>query len=115
MKEFRINKLELVRRVQANRDAHRDVYERAIDGYNKAAASFFAEQLSNAKQGKPFMNHFAEPIPVDHTDDYDVVLDGWQMTEDDEIELTVGEFRQYVRDEWGWKKEFIATSSNYLG
>jgi hypothetical protein len=86
VKPFRIKKDELVQKVQFNRNEHRAIYERAMDGYRKAAGDFF----------------------------YDVVLEGWRMTEDDEIELSVQEFRQYVKDEWGWKKEFLATSQNYL-
>ena len=114
MKPFRIKKSELLMQVEKNRAEHRAIYEKAIDGYGKAAADFFEEQLGRAKQNKPFVTYFNEPVPMDHTDDYDVVIDGWKMTEDDEIELSVQEFRQYVRDEWGWKQEFTATSANYI-
>lgn len=115
MQPFRIDKAELVEKVQANRDAHRGVYEQAMTGYRDAAAKFFNEQLERARKDKPFINYFAEPVPEDHTEDYDVVLDGWEMTNDDVIELSVNEFRQYVRDEWGWKKQFSETTANYLG
>jgi hypothetical protein len=114
VKPFRIKKDELVQKVQFNRNEHRAIYERAMDGYRKAAGDFFNEQLEKARAGKVFVTFFSEPMPEDHTDDYDVVLEGWRMTEDDEIELSVQEFRQYVKDEWGWKKEFLATSQNYL-
>jgi hypothetical protein len=114
MKPFRIKKSELIERVTKNRDEHRSIYEKAIEGYKTAAAVHFAEQLDKAKAGQPFITFFNEPVPQDHTDDYEAVLDAWEMTQDDEIELSVQEFRQYVRDEWGWKQEFTATSANYI-
>jgi hypothetical protein len=114
LKPFRIKKEQLIEGVRQNRDAHRSVYESAMAGYRNAATQFFTEQLERALQSRPFMTMFTEPMPEDHTEDYDVMLDGWTMTEDDEIELSVQEFRQYVRDEWGWKREFTATASNYL-
>lgn len=114
MKPFRIPKSDLMERVQSNRDAHREVYEKAMDGYRGAAMKFFGEQLERAKDGKPFMTVFTEPMPEDHTGDYDLVLEGWAMTQDSEVELDMREFRQYVQDEWGWKKEFMATSANYI-
>jgi hypothetical protein len=114
MKPFVIDKNELINKIQENRDAHRGIYEEAMEGYFEAAVKFFKEQHDRALDGKPFQTAFYEPMPEDHTDDYDVVLDGLRWTQDQNIDLSISELRQYVRDEWGWKKEFTATSSNYL-
>ena len=114
MREVRINKSELEKRVRANRDAHRGVFERAIEGYRKAAVRFFERQIDLARDGEQFQRAFMEPIPEDHTEDYDAVIDMLDMSEDDTVTLTAGEFRQYVRDDWGWKRDFIATSQAYI-
>lgn len=115
MREVTVNREDLRKRVQENRDHHREVYEKAMLGYTKAAIKFFEEQLARALSGKTFQRMFPEPMPSDHTDDYDNVLDMLDMSVEDNITLGELEFRQYVRDEWGWKREFTATSSNYIG
>ena len=49
------------------------------------------------------------------TKEYDQVIDMLDMSVDSEIELTHSEFRQYVRDEWGWSEMFNTTAVNYVG
>lgn len=114
MREVRIEKGKLREKVQANRDAHRDVFERAVEGYRTAAAVFFAEQLDRLREGRQFMLRFAEPVPEDHTADYDAILEMLDMGEEQHITLTAAEFRQYVRDDWGWKQEWTQTTQNYV-
>jgi hypothetical protein len=114
MREVTMKKSDLLARVEENREGHREVYEKAMDGYTKAAVAFFQEQLERAKDGNTFVTYFGEPMPEDHTDDYDNVLDMLDMEVGDQITLSNAEFRQYVRDDWGWKQTFIATSSNYI-
>jgi hypothetical protein len=105
---------QLAERITTNRDAHREVYEQAMSGYRRAARDFFEEQLTRAERGRPFVTYFNEPIPEDHTADYDALLDQLELTPEDQVTLSTNEFRQYVRDEWGWKKEFMTTAENYL-
>lgn len=113
MREVKIKKNALVERIQANRDAHRGVYDKAIEGYYEAVAGWLYVQRENLSDGKPFETYFNEPRPEDHTADYDNVLDMLSMSVDTEIVLSAQDFRQYMRDEWGWKREFLATASNY--
>lgn len=114
MREVRIDKTKLREMIQKNRDEHRDIYEKAMDGYTKAVVSFFESELKKAKKGKHFNSYFPDSVPEDHTDDYDTVLEMLDLSEDDSIKLSNGEFRQYVKDEWGWKQTFTATNSQYL-
>ena len=114
MREVRIAKDKLRARVQENRDQHRSVYERAIEGYRVTVIEWFNAQIDRAKKGGPFEVAFSLPRPEDHTGDYDRVLDMLDMSEDDVITLTDTEFTQYVRDDWGWKPVFEATSASYL-
>lgn len=113
MKEVTINKDALVERIQSNRDAHRGLYDEAIKGYYLAVARWLDIQQENLNTGEPFETYFNEPRPEDHTNDYDVVLDMLSMSVADTITLSQREFAQYVRDEWGWKQEFLMSASNY--
>jgi hypothetical protein len=114
MKSVRIDKDALRERVQANRDQHRELYEKAIEGYRKTVIDWFNDQVDRAKAGKSYETYFSMPKPEDHTDDYDRVLDMLDMSIESNFELSQQEFAQYVRDDWGWKREFTATSSNYV-
>ena len=114
MKPFRIKKQELIEKVEFNRREHRAIYERADEGWKAQFQKWLDKQRDAVFEGEEFETFFNEPRPQDHTEDYDVVLDGWKMSEDEEIELSIQEFRQYVRDEWGWKKDFMATSQSYI-
>jgi hypothetical protein len=113
MKEVRVHTEELKAKVQLNRDAHRDVYLTAMDGYRKVVIDWFNEQLDKAQNGMPFVTYLHEPMPEDHTDDYDVVLSMLAMSIDETITLTLSEYRQYVMDDWGWKESFSTTTSKY--
>lgn len=114
MREVRISSSKLRKIIQKNRSQHRGIYEQAMDGYTKAAVGFFEKELKKAKDGKRFQTYFSEPMPEDHTEDYDTVIEMIDLSEDDSVKLSNAEFRQYVKDEWGWKQQFTATSSNYL-
>ena len=115
MQQVRVDKASLREKVQANRDEHRSVYDDAMNGYKKAAISFFERQLDRAREGKRFQQAFVEPMPDDHTDDYDTVLGMLDMSEDETVVLSFIEYRQYVEDQWGWKQHFTAVTSNYTG
>lgn len=114
MHQVKVKKRDLQSRIQNNRDNHREVYERAIEGYRRTVIDWFNENVDKAKAGKAFETFFSLPKPEDHTRDYDRVLDMLMMSTDEEIMLSSSEFAQYVRDDWGWKQEFSTTSANYV-
>jgi hypothetical protein len=116
MREVAIDKERLEKAVRKNRDGHRALYEQAIEGYRRAVIAWFEEQIDAAKNGgRPYETYFREPRPEDHTPEYDRVLRMLLFEEGDTVKLTNAEFAQYVLDDWGWKRDFLATSANYIG
>lgn len=117
MDEFsiKVNRDELVKRVQENRDNHRRIFEEALVGYKTAAIAALEQCIRQLQNNKihGFQSVTTLPVPVDHTKDYDAVLDMLSMSEDENIEIGEDDFRSYVRDEWHWKGQFTATASNY--
>lgn len=114
MNEVKVDKAALTERVQTNRDKHRDLYEKAIEGYRETVIAWFNKNIDRAKAGKAFETYFRLDKPEDHTADYDRVLDMLSMSLDGEITLQAHEFDQYVRDNWGWSGKFSQTSSAYI-
>ena len=115
MREVTVSKSDLIQRVETNQADHVAVFDRAIVGYRHAAMAFFNEQIDKASRGEQFETYFKEPIPEDHSEDYEAALDMLAMSQDESITLTAQEFRQYVRDDWGWKRAWTETTSNYIG
>lgn len=48
-----------------------------------------------------------------HTEDYDLILDMLEDTDDNFVELTQQEYKQYVKDQWNWRAGFKAANSVY--
>jgi hypothetical protein len=114
MNRVRVNKAEIMAKIQANRDIHRSIYERAMEGYRKKAVARLNSVIDDLKAGKTPNLHIGLRIPEDHTTDYDVILDMLANSIDSYVELDEIGFRRYVRDEWDWKQNFTALTMDYL-
>jgi hypothetical protein len=105
---------DLLFKVQANRDAHRDLFLKAQEGYRTAVIAELDKMLAEARDNKPIRRMVSLPEPIDHTKDYERVLAMLAMSTDSEIELQAHEFDQYVLDNWDWKQHALFTNSSYL-
>jgi hypothetical protein len=109
----RVRRLEVLKKLQENRDGHRDIFEDALEGFHTAVVAQLTQALKDAKAGKKYTTSIHLPQPMDHTRDYDRCIAMLDMSLDEELELTSVEFAQFVLDDWGWKGDFITTSANY--
>ena len=99
--------------ILTNRDAHRAVFDEAMDGYEARSIELLQQHIDRIKRGKRERIVVSLPVPEDHTDDYDRVLSILEHDTREEVELDARLFDQYVRDNWSWKGEFTATTSMY--
>ena len=109
----RVPRVQLLKALRENRDKHRAVFEEAMEGYRTQAIKILEEHIERIKANKPEQVRITLPMPEDHTDDYDRVIQMIEWSLDAEVWLDGHEFDQYVRDEWGWKAAFLATASTY--
>jgi hypothetical protein len=109
----RVRRLDVIKKLQENRDGHRDLFEEALEGYHLAVVEHLTQALKDAKAGKKYTVNVHLPQPQDHTKDYDRTIAMLDMSLDEELELTSVEFAQFVLDDWGWKGDFIQTSAMY--
>jgi hypothetical protein len=110
----RVKREDVIEKLRANREAHRDLFLRAIEGFHVAVVKRLEEALEEARQGKNYRLHWMMPEPQDHTREYDRCIAMLEMSLDDELEFTNSEFAMYVLDDWGWKPDFVGTSTAYL-
>ena len=115
MQTVTVNKLSLIDIITKNRDGHSDRYEKAWAGYRKEAIETLEDHLSALKDGKRIAHVRMDSAPTDHTEDYDRVLEMLNMSVDDTIELSNGEFQQYVQDDWNWSQMWNVSNTKYLG
>lgn len=108
-----VQKDKLVETLTTNRDAHRAIFEEALEGYKTRSVELLEEHIERIRKGKVERILVSLPLPEDHTDDYDRALTSLDWSIFDEVELSMREFDQYVRDNWTWKQEFTATTSLY--
>jgi len=113
MRAIRVDKDDLLKKVQKNRDAHRGIFEEAVEGYRKRSVEILEEHIQKIKAGKLEEVYVRLPRPSDHTKDYDRVIEMLEMHEDTSIEIDEDHFASYVMDDWSWKNEFLATNSTY--
>ena len=102
----RVSKTALIRRLQENRDQHREQFEKGLELYRKAVVQELEEQLARARRNESVARFSVLNQPEDHTENYNHAIELLDMSLDDEVELTAEEFAQYVRDDWGWKRQF---------
>lgn len=112
--EITVDKAVLLNTLKENREKHGELYLKAWEGYVKLTRKELEEKLERIKNNKPIDRYLGNNPPEDHTRDYDDVIDMLEMSIGNTIELTQGQFRQYVKDDWGWKEAWTASNTAYL-
>jgi hypothetical protein len=100
--------------VQDNRDAHRSIFERAVEKYRERMIEELERCLDDIKNRRTLTVRLGLPVPEDHTDDYDRVLRMLDLMVGDTVELTEADVAMYVQDDWAWKRNWAASTTSYL-
>ena len=113
MEHIKVNKAELISTLEQNRTRHRQIFEEACVGYQKAVIKELEAQLKRAKEGIRRSMIISIPAPVDQTKEYDRAIAMMKMSVDNEVMLSERDFQCYVLDDWDWKQKFLTASSVY--
>ena len=113
MKTVKINKTELLESVKKNLETHKSDYEESVDGYYVELLKKLKSKVKavKAREKIDMIIHLVKP--ENHSKEYERVIKMLEMTTEDEIELTVREFDNYVMDNWGWSDDFGTTKMMY--
>ena len=109
-----VSKETLLEKLHQNRAGHREVYDKAWEGYKKLMRRELENRLELIKANMPIDPFLRHQAPDDHTGDYDDVIDMLDMALGNEVELTQAQFKCYVKDDWGWKGNWTASTTAYL-
>lgn len=113
MENIKVKKADLLHKLKTNREAHRQIFEEAVKGYYAEGVRILQQHIEDIKRGSLKRVIVNLPVPSDHTEDYNRAIEMLEMTLDQEIEVSERDFEMFVRDNWLWKQEFLASNSTY--
>lgn len=109
---YTYDKQQVIDTLKENRTKHHAIFLEALEGYRKTAIAEFESNLEKVKKGR-LVSYVQLKLPVDQTKDYDRVIAMFERSEGNKIELTEGQFTNYVLDDWDWKNQFFASNAMY--
>lgn len=110
-----VDKAALLKKLQGNRETHRETFTAALAGYAAEAENLLREHLEYLSQGKTPKINIILARPEDRTRDYDRVIGMLQMHTGDTFDLDETSYAQYVDDDWSWKRQWLQLSASYAG
>ena len=111
---IKVDKDRLMLALEQNRSKHGAEYQKAKAGYIKVTTEQVRDYLVRLTNGEIIGQQFLPSPPEDHTGDYDEAIEMMAWAQDEFIELTQAQFKQYVMDDWGWKDTWLASNTVYL-
>lgn len=113
MDSIKVNKIDLLVKLKANRENHRTIFLEAQKGYREMAIAELDKTLQDARDGKRFNRSLSLTAPVDMTKEYDTAIEMLEMSVDKHVTLTSRQFSNYIKDDWAWKQSFLLSNSRY--
>lgn len=107
------SKDELLAKLTENRENHKKIVEEARIGYAALAKEELKSKLAALEEGKLVNLRSKLVMPQEHLGVYDTAIQMLQLHIGQHIELTAGEVRSLVMDEWDWLAGFLQSSSIY--
>jgi len=116
MNAIKMNRLELLGLVQANKIKHIAEFTESVEDYKALVLQFSAANLKLAKTAslEEFKKIKSLPsAPVSYEVSYNRAIRMLELSVDEIIEVEEDVFNQLVLDEWSWKRSFITANSTY--
>lgn len=112
-KEIKINKSDLIKRIEQNKIKAKESFDLAVEAYKIEAKDQLEEQLKLLSTEELDVS-LELTLPVDRTEEFDNLLElfNWEISET--VELTKQEFDAYVLDKTHTNIQAQASNSFYL-
>lgn len=110
---IKVNKQKLIDKIIENKNNHSAEYEKAVKAYKIEAERQLKKQLADLESGSLKIN-VNLTSPTNKTDEYDKILSMFKWEEEDIVELSQGEFNEYILDETQFAIQAKFINSTYL-
>lgn len=116
MNAIKMNRLELLEIVKANKLKHMAEFEESVIDYKNlvlqiAAANHKLAKTADLAEFKKIKQHPSAPTSYEVS--YSRAIRMLELSVEDVIEIEEHIFNQLVLDEWDWKRGFVAASAMY--
>jgi hypothetical protein len=114
-----VKRSDLLSALKTNLDAHRIQYAEAVTDYRAKLQRDLKTKLKevNAVSDDTLVKingiHFSPP--QNHESEYIEMIEMFEMSVDDTINLDHQSFKAYFKNEWPWAAVFAATAMSYKG
>ena len=88
----------LITKIKENKEKHLVEYKEAVEAFKTEAKNQLDKQLENLAAGE-FDLRLNLVKPIDNSEEYDKIIQTFEWEIKDEVELSQGEFNEYVLDE----------------
>lgn len=116
MNAIKMNRLELLDIVRANRTKHVEEFIEAVEDYKDLVVKIVAAnaKLTKTRDLDKFKEMKAVPsAPTSYEDSYKRAIRMLELSVEDVIEVEEDVFNQLVLDEWSWKRNFTVANTMY--
>jgi len=111
---IKVNKANLIAKIQENKTAHVKAYEEAIVAYKKEALRQLSILATKAENGDVALR-LNLTSPINNAANYDKIIDMFNWEVEEIVELEQQEFNEYVQDETDFAVTAKLSNSAYLG
>lgn len=112
-RKIKVKKQQLLDQVEKNKQAHILEYKEAVEAYKEEAE----KQIKAAKKALTNGNfnevYLSLTVPVNKEEEYDKVIEMFKWEVEDIVELSQGEFNQYVFDEFDFAIQARVSNTFY--
>lgn len=113
MTSMKVSKQMLIKILETNRANHRDLFLKAQAIYREVVIKELDFMLKEAQNGSTIRRTVNLSPPEDHTADYDRLLGLLKMSDEPNVDLSMGEYSTYVEDNWSWSRAANSKNANY--
>jgi hypothetical protein len=110
-----IGKAKLLETLRKNREEHVTLHTEAVTGWRLAVEKQLKKVLRDFKAGEGLdmvsIHVLTEPRSFEAS--YTEAIEMVEMTEQEQIRLSLQEFKNFVQDKWAWTNQFVG-NAGYL-
>lgn len=109
-----VNVTDLEKALKENRAKHAKEYAKAKKGWQKLLHTELTNMLLALENGGKLELHIKNQKPESHLDEYDEAIEMLTFSAEPTITLDVQLYRQFMKDDWGWRKHWMASTATYI-
>lgn len=114
-RKVEVNKNELLTQLKKNKELHIEELKETQEEYNDAYILAVEKLLESAKTRPGIINNNIHlSAPTSHVKEYGDIIDMLEFSTQESLEITMEEYKSWVKNEWSWSESFAMTKLSYL-